>query len=65
MGNKKRRMTDKLCTNVYDERGHQMRREKFMEFQEEGHHHGGRQRGRDGSQLRRPKTFRRGRAIAF
>lgn len=45
--------------------GYQIRSEKFKELREEGHHHGGRQRGRDGSQQRRPKTFRRGRAIAF
>ncbi|MEB2281156.1 hypothetical protein LAV73_14305 [Lysinibacillus xylanilyticus] len=42
-----------------------MRSEKIKEFREEGHHRGGRHRGRDGSHQRGPKTFRRGRAIAF
>lgn len=42
-----------------------MRSEKMKEFREEGHHRGGRHRGRDGSQQHGPKTFRRGRAIAF
>ncbi|MGE7691253.1 hypothetical protein ACQKMI_18830 [Lysinibacillus sp. NPDC097214] len=42
-----------------------MRSEKMKEFREEGHHRGGRHRGRDGSHQRGPKTFRRGRAIAF
>ncbi|TQR29011.1 hypothetical protein C7Y47_19165 [Lysinibacillus sphaericus] len=42
-----------------------MRSEKMKEFREEGHHRGGRYRGRDGSHQRGPKTFRRGRAIAF
>lgn len=42
-----------------------MRSEKFKEFTEEGHHRGGRHRGRDGSYQRGAKTFRRGRAIAF
>ncbi|MGE7928905.1 hypothetical protein [Lysinibacillus xylanilyticus] len=42
-----------------------MRSEKFKEFREDGHHRGGRHRGRDGSHQRGAKTFRRGRAIAF
>jgi len=42
-----------------------MRSEKMKEIREEGHHRGGRHRGRDGSHQRGPKTFRRGRAIAF
>ncbi|MFB7157706.1 hypothetical protein [Lysinibacillus sp. NPDC056232] len=42
-----------------------MRSEKMKEFREEGHHRGGRHRGRDGAHQRGPKTFRRGRAIAF
>ncbi|MFJ7733651.1 hypothetical protein ACIQXF_17435 [Lysinibacillus sp. NPDC097231] len=37
----------------------------MREFRKEGHHRGGRHRGRDGSQQHGPKTFRRGRAIAF
>ncbi|HDR7794584.1 TPA: hypothetical protein QCY19_003227 [Bacillus luti] len=39
-----------------------MREDKFMK---EGRHRGERHRGRDGSHHRGPKTFRRGRAIAF
>lgn len=54
-----------MYTNVYDERRMKMRSEKFKEFREEGHHRGGRHRGRDGSHQRGAKTFRRGRAIAF
>ena len=42
-----------------------MRSEKMKEFREEGHHRGGRHRGREGSHHRGPKTFRRGRAITF
>ncbi|MGE7093178.1 hypothetical protein ACQKII_17325 [Lysinibacillus sp. NPDC048646] len=55
-----------------------MRDENFKEFKKEGHqrgerhegrdgshHRGGRYKGRDGSHQRGPKTFRRGRAIAF
>lgn len=42
-----------------------MRSEKMKEFREERHHRGGRHRGSDGSHQRGPKTFRRGRAIAF
>lgn len=41
-----------------------MRKEKFKDFKKEGHHRGERHRGKDSSQ-RGPKTFRRGRAIAF
>ncbi|WP_391118337.1 hypothetical protein [Psychrobacillus sp. L3] len=40
-----------------------MRNEKIKDFKSEGHHRGERYRGRDGSHG--PKTFRRGRAIAF
>ncbi|QFG00783.1 hypothetical protein PB01_19375 [Psychrobacillus glaciei] len=40
-----------------------MKSEKFKDFKSEGHHRGERYRGRDGSHG--PKTFRRGRAIAF
>ncbi|MBS4207361.1 hypothetical protein [Bacillus sp. FJAT-50079] len=39
-----------------------MRDEKFKE---RGHHRGGRYKGYDGSLQHGPKTFRRGRAIAF
>ncbi|PFN24830.1 hypothetical protein [Bacillus cereus] len=39
-----------------------MREDKVMK---EGRHRGERHRGRDGSHHRGPKTFRRGRAIAF
>ncbi len=54
------------CVQMYTMKGgYQMRSEKFKEFREEGHHRGGRHRGRDGSHQRGPKTFRRGRAIAF
>ncbi|MGE7110147.1 hypothetical protein [Lysinibacillus sp. NPDC047702] len=42
-----------------------MRSEIYKEFRKEGHHRGERHRGRDGSSHRGPKTFRRGRAIAF
>ncbi|WP_459499087.1 hypothetical protein [Bacillus sp. C1] len=42
-----------------------MRKETFKDFKREGHHHGERYRGKDGSHHRGPKTFRRGRAIAF
>ncbi|MDZ5605541.1 hypothetical protein U2I54_00045 [Bacillus pseudomycoides] len=42
-----------------------MRKEKFKDFKKEGHHRGERYRGKDVSQQRGPKTFRRGRAIAF
>ncbi|WP_391205503.1 hypothetical protein [Psychrobacillus sp. L4] len=40
-----------------------MRNEKFKDFKSEGHHRGERYRGRDSSHG--PKTFRRGREIAF
>lgn len=40
-----------------------MRNDKFKDSKSEGHHRGERYRGRDGSHG--PKTFRRGRAIAF
>ncbi|MBK3493920.1 hypothetical protein JFL43_03410 [Viridibacillus sp. YIM B01967] len=43
-----------------------MRDEKFKDFKKEGHHRGERYyRGKEGSHQRGPKTFRRGRAIAF
>ena len=42
-----------------------MKSEIYKEFRKEGHHRGERHRGRDGSSHRGPKTFRRGRAIAF
>ncbi|MFF2753627.1 hypothetical protein ACFVR1_07710 [Psychrobacillus sp. NPDC058041] len=42
-----------------------MRNEKMKDFKSEGHHRGERYRGRDRSQQHGPKTFRRGRAIAF
>lgn len=42
-----------------------MRDEKFNDLQKEGHHRGGRHKGHDGTHHRGPKTFRRGRAIAF
>ncbi|MED3572542.1 hypothetical protein [Cytobacillus praedii] len=43
-----------------------MRNEKFKEFKKEGHHRGERSRGKEHhSHQRGPKTFRRGRAIAF
>ncbi|MGE7623417.1 hypothetical protein ACQKMD_10250 [Viridibacillus sp. NPDC096237] len=42
-----------------------MREEKFKNFKREGHHRSERHRGKEGSHQRGPKTFRRGRAIAF
>ncbi|MGE7843822.1 hypothetical protein ACQKNX_23950 [Lysinibacillus sp. NPDC093712] len=43
-----------------------MRREEFKEYKRDGHHRGERYRGKDSSSHHRgPKTFRRGRAIAF
>jgi len=42
-----------------------MKSEIDKEFRKERHHHGEHHRGRDGSSHRGPKTFRRGRAIAF
>ncbi len=50
-----------MYTFVY-KGGFEMREDKFMK---EGRHRGDRHRGRDGSHHRGPKTFRRGRAIAF
>jgi len=47
---------------LYTKGGFEMRKDKFMK---EGHHGGERHKGRDGSHHRGPKTFRRGRAIAF
>ncbi|MCY7901489.1 hypothetical protein [Bacillus inaquosorum] len=38
---------------------------KSNDFKKEGHHRGERHKGRGGSQHHGPKTFRRGRAIAF
>ncbi|MCY7865436.1 hypothetical protein P9G43_17760 [Bacillus spizizenii] len=38
---------------------------KSKDVKKEGHHRGDRQKGRGGSQHHGPKTFRRGRAIAF
>ncbi|MEK5482182.1 hypothetical protein [Viridibacillus sp. FSL R5-0888] len=42
-----------------------MRDGKFKDFKKEGHHRSERHKGRGGSGERGPKTFRRGRAIAF
>ncbi|WP_211746167.1 hypothetical protein [Paenibacillus sp. Marseille-Q4541] len=42
-----------------------MKNEEFKEMNREGHHRDERHKGRDGSQERGAKTFRRGRAIAF
>lgn len=42
-----------------------MRDGEFKDFKKEGHHHGRRHQGEDGSRQHGPKTFRRGRAIAF
>lgn len=43
-----------------------MRNEKFKDFKKEGHHRDERRsKGRGGSHQHGPKTFRRGRAIAF
>ncbi|CAM4242143.1 hypothetical protein [Lederbergia lenta] len=42
-----------------------MRNEKKKDCKKEGHHHGERHKGKEGSHQRGPKTFRRGRAIAF
>ncbi|MGE7758447.1 hypothetical protein [Peribacillus sp. NPDC097895] len=43
-----------------------MKNEKFNDFKKDGHHGGGHNKGKDhGSHHRGPKTFRRGRAIAF
>ncbi|MGG0664335.1 hypothetical protein ABE042_09535 [Viridibacillus arvi] len=42
-----------------------MRDGKFKDLKKEGHHRGERHKGRGGSVERGPKTFRRGRAIAF
>ncbi|MFS0664941.1 hypothetical protein AB1L06_13070 [Bacillus mojavensis] len=38
---------------------------KSKDVKKEGHHRGDRHKGRGGSQHHGPKTFRRGRAIAF
>ncbi|MEK4538246.1 hypothetical protein NST21_23365 [Peribacillus sp. FSL K6-1552] len=43
-----------------------MKNEKFKDFKREGHHRGEHHKGKEhGSHHRGPKTFRRGRAIAF
>ncbi|MGE7920546.1 hypothetical protein ACQKM9_16650 [Viridibacillus sp. NPDC093762] len=42
-----------------------MREEKLKDFKREGHRRGERHKGRGGSGESGPKTFRRGRAIAF
>ncbi|WGU96093.1 hypothetical protein QJQ58_07535 [Paenibacillus dendritiformis] len=42
-----------------------MRNEKFRDFKKEGHHRGERHKGRGASHQHGPKTFRRGRALAF
>lgn len=42
-----------------------MKREEFKEHKRDGHHRGERYRGKDSSHHRGPKTFRRGRALAF
>ncbi|WP_019422178.1 hypothetical protein [Paenibacillus sp. OSY-SE] len=42
-----------------------MRNERFKELEREGHRRGERHKGRGGSHQHGPKTFRRGRAIAF
>lgn len=57
-----RRLIDKVYTIG---RGMKMRSEKFKEFKEEGHHRGGRHRGRDGSHQRGAKTFRREDPLLF
>ncbi len=40
-------------------------RKELNDFKKEGHHRGGHYKGKDSVQQRGPKTFRRGRAIAF
>ncbi|QDQ03240.1 hypothetical protein FOH38_23970 [Lysinibacillus fusiformis] len=63
---------------MYTKEAFILRDKKFEEFNKEGHqrgerregrdgshHRGGRYKGREGSHQRGPKTFRRGRAIAF
>lgn len=52
----------KMCIHLYTKGGFKMRKDKFMK---EGQHRGERHKGRDESHHRGPKTFRRGRAIAF
>ncbi|MBG9796181.1 hypothetical protein ABD76_28610 [Paenibacillus dendritiformis] len=42
-----------------------MRNDGLKDFKKDRHHHGERYKGKDGSHQRGPKTFRRGRAIAF
>lgn len=42
-----------------------MRREELKEYTRGGHHRSDRHRGKDSAHHRGPKTFRRGRAIAF
>ena len=53
---------NKINVYICIQRGFEMRKDKFMK---EGHHRGERHKGRDGAHHRGPKTFRRGRAIAF
>ena len=55
-----------MYTHVYKGKGiFHMKSEIDKEFRKERHHRGERHRGRDGFSHRGPKTFRRGRAIAF
>lgn len=55
-----------MYTIVYTGRGFIMKNEKFKDFKREGHHRGEHHKGKEhGSHHRGPKTFRRGRAIAF
>lgn len=54
-----------MYTIVYMKGWFIMKNENFKDFKQERHHHGERYKGKDGSRQRGPKTFRRGRAIAF
>ncbi len=61
------------CIHMYTKEEFILRDERFKEFKrgerhegrEGSHQRGGRHKGREGSHQRGPKTFRRGRAIAF
>jgi hypothetical protein len=51
---------------VYTGRGFIIKNENFKDIKREGHHRGEHHKGKEhGSHHRGPKTFRRGRAIAF
>jgi hypothetical protein len=54
------------CIHLYTQRGFFMKSEEINDLNMDEHHHGGGHKGKDHhSHKRGPKTFRRGRAIAF